>query len=59
MTSLQTAGVFLCAHDCREVSTLQTGLQTATAVVSSRELVGVRMGRLYVVVEGIPTAMLL
>ena len=39
LTALQTAGVFVCAHDYRAVSTVQAALQTATAVVCSRELV--------------------
>ena len=39
LTALQTAGVFVCAHDYRAVRTVQAALQTATAVVGSRDLV--------------------
>ena len=39
LTTLQTAGVFVCAHDYSAVRAVQATLQTATAVFCSRELV--------------------
>ena len=58
LTALQTAAVFVCAHDYRAVPTVQAVLQTATAVVCSHDLViVVGTGGLYAVVEWIPAAM--
>ena len=53
--------MFVCAHDCRAVRAVQAALQTATAVVGSRELVSCgnrgTTCMMYLVVEWIPAAM--
>ena len=58
LTAPQTGGVFPFCNDYRAFRTVQAALQTATAVVSSRELVSFGNGELYAVVEWVPTAML-